>query len=152
MPGRRTASPSPARTSFGWFRCTSVGHRHQGGWTAEAEEQTGQSKKPAATDQKTRHQSSVLEQDRTWGRHWRCSSLPDPSADAPADSHTTCWRAGASSKCCRMLHAAGGWPISTDSNADEASMVARNAVDRDRVCRGPVWMAGHDWLSWWEPS
>ena len=65
-------------------------------------------------------------------------SMPHPSADAPAASHTTCWRAGASSTCCRVLHAAGGWLIRTDGNAEEASIVARNVVDRDRVCRNPV--------------
>ena len=37
-----------------------------------------------------------------------------------------------------MLDAAGGWPISRDGNAEDASMVARNAVHRDRVRRGPV--------------
>ena len=37
-----------------------------------------------------------------------------------------------------MLHAAEVWPISTDGNAEDALIVARNAVDRDRVCRGPV--------------
>ena len=69
-------------------------------------------------------------------RRMCCSNLPDPSADAPAASRTSCWRAGASSTCCRVLYAAGGWPISTGGNAEDTSLVACNAVDRSPVLDG----------------
>ena len=36
-----------------------------------------------------------------------CSSLPDPTSNVPAASHTTCWSVSASSKCCHVWHAAG---------------------------------------------